>query len=71
MFGGCFDGVYGVFVGFEVICMLNEYGIVMWYLIDVVVWINEEGLCFMLGMMGLVVYVGVFDFDYVLMCLCM
>lgn len=65
LIGGKFDGNYGVLVGFEVLCMFDVVGVCMCVLFEVVVWINEEGLCFVLVMMGFGVFVGVFMFDYV------
>lgn len=68
MIGGCFDGIYGVFGGFEVICSFNDYGIEIEYFVEVVIWINEEGLCFVFVMVVLGVFVGVFLFEYGLLC---
>lgn len=55
--GGCFDGIYGVLLGMEVLQCLMEEGIYIYYFLEVVVWINEEGVCFILVMMGFVVFI--------------
>lgn len=64
--GGKFDGCFGVMVGFEVICIFNDFGVEIEVLLEVVVWINEEGLCFVFCMMGLGVFVGKFILEEIL-----
>lgn len=69
MIGGCYDGIYGVFGGFEVVCVLNDVVIEIECLVDVVIWINEEGLCFVLVMVLVGVFLGVYMFEYGLLCI--
>lgn len=54
--GGCFDGVFGVLVVFEVLEMFEDCVVEILVFMEVVVWINEEGFCFVFGVMGLCVF---------------
>lgn len=66
--GGKYDGVFGVLGGFEVICIMNDFGIKIKYLIVVINWINEEGMCFVFVMLVFGVFVGKYMQDWVYDC---
>lgn len=51
-------------MGLEVFCILYDVNIEILYLLEVVVWINEEGVCFFFVMVGLGVWSGEFSLDY-------
>ncbi len=59
--GGCFDGVYGVLAGLEVIETLNDQRIETDVPLEIVVWTNEEGARFNPALTGSGVYSGVFN----------
>lgn len=56
-------------VGLEVIECFNDYNVKIKYLIEIVFWINEEGVRFVFVMIGLGVFVGIFLLDYVYSCI--
>ncbi len=62
--GGCFDGIYGVLGGFEVIRSLNDRAIETEHPIEVVIWTNEEGSHFAPAMVASGVFAGKFTLDY-------
>lgn len=68
LIGGCYDGVLGVLVGLEVICVICDMGLCICRLIVVINWINEEGMWFVFVMLVLGVFVGVIDQDFVYVC---
>ena len=64
--GGKFDGVYGVLAGLEVLRVLEDHQVQTQAPVEVVVWTNEEGVCFAPAMIASAVFAGVFELDFAL-----
>jgi N-carbamoyl-L-amino-acid hydrolase len=56
--GGCYDGLYGVLAGFEVLETLNDAGVTMRRPLALAAFTNEEGSRFSPFAMGSLVHVG-------------
>ena len=56
--GGRFDGIYGVMAGLEVIRALNDANIETRAPVETVVWTDEEGARFQIGMLASAIFAG-------------
>jgi N-carbamoyl-L-amino-acid hydrolase len=62
--GGCYDGIYGVLAGLEVLRSLNDHGVQTLRPVELVNWTNEEGSRFAPAMIASGVFAGIFDLEY-------
>jgi len=58
---GCYDGLFGVFVVIVCVQWLCDEGCVLFFVLEVFVFVDEEGVCYGIVYFGSGVVVGCFD----------